>query len=259
MRSKLLELITAIWAFALLTPVSAQQHIYQDPTYAQVDALIAAAAGKTPPTPTGQQLYMHPTYEQVDRLITTVKAGRSMISATNPTFSNAVLTVNVDFVTNTTGVAYVAVTNALAGFGFDAEALAELSGGKVYGSIGTLLAALAAAVVWLKKNKVQTLKLDDGSIETSADGGVAKLDDFFTESTGYTGGLPTPTGKLKNAKLDQAVQIILGETGGEDEKAQTVFREFAKMDGFTKKSVESDSFDIAITKLSQLLGKDITA
>ena len=51
----------------------------------------------------------------------------------------------------------------------------------------------------------------------------------------------------------------MGETGGEDEKTQTVFREFAKMDGFTEESVESDSFDIAITKLSQLLGEDVAA
>ena len=76
---------------------------------------------------------------------------KQVLSATNPTFSNAVLAVNVDFATNTTGAAYVAVTNALAGFGFDADALAELPGGKVYGSIGALLAALAAAVAWLKK------------------------------------------------------------------------------------------------------------
>jgi len=34
---------------------------------------------------------------------------------------------------------------------------------------------------------------------------------------------------------------------------------FAKMDGFTEESVESDSFDIAITKLSQLLGEDVAA
>lgn len=206
MKSKLRELITTILAFALLTPVSAQQQIYQDPTYAQVDALIAVAAGKTPPTPTYQQLYMHPTYEQVDRLITTVKAGRSMISATNPTFSNAVLAVNVDFATNTTGAAYVAVTNALAGFGFDADALAELPGGKVYGSIGALLAALAAAVTWLKKKALI------GGL-TSGVPDDPKVHDFFTNSNSLLTGtidahLPYPlyavpsTGELKDRAIN---------------------------------------------------------
>ena len=103
------------------------------------------------------------------------------ISSTNPTFSSAVLAVNLDFTTNTTGAAYVAVTNALAGFGFDAEALAELPGGKVYGSIGALLAALAAAAAWLKKNKVGSFKSVGGATAT-VENGVAKLDDFFTES-----------------------------------------------------------------------------
>ena len=112
------------------------------------------------------------------------------ISATNPTFSNAVLAVNVDFATNTTGAAYVAVTNALAGFGFDAEALAELPGGKVYGSIGALLAALAAAVAWLKKK----------ALIGGLTGGVPddpKVHDFFTESNSLLTGtiddrLPIP-------------------------------------------------------------------
>ena len=169
------------------------------------------------------------------------KADRTMISATNTDFSSAVLAVNVDFATNTTGAAYVAVTNALAGFGFDAEALAELPGGKVYGSIGALLAALAAAVAWLKKNKVQTLKLNDNSVETSADGGVAKLDNFFKES---------------NSLL---VGTIKANAGGDDEKTRAVFSTFARMDDFTTVSDESDSFDIAITKLSQLLGEDVAA
>lgn len=34
----------------------------------------------------------------------------------------------------------------------------------------------------LENNKVQTLKLEDDSVKTSAENGVAKLDDFFTES-----------------------------------------------------------------------------
>ena len=160
------------------------------------------------------------------------KADRSMISAANTAFSNAVLAVGLNIDTNS-----VAVLNEIAqtfgGF--------PLGAGETATTVGGLLAALAAAAAWLKKNKVQTLKLDDGSIETPADGGVAKLDDFFTES---------------NSLL---IGTIKANAGGDDEKTQTVFREFAKMDGFTEESVESDSFDIAITKLSQLLGKDITA
>ena len=179
--------------------------------------------------------------EQTLYAILTNKADKADMSSTNPTFSSAVLAVNVDFATNTTGAAYVAVTNALAGFGFDADALAELPGGKVYGSIGALLAALAAAAAWLKKNKVQTLKLEDGSVETSADGGVAKLDNFFTES---------------NSLL---VGTIKANAGGDDEKTRAVFSTFARMDDFTTVSDESDSFDIAITKLSQLLGENVAA
>ena len=91
--------------------------------------------------------------------------------AENTTFSNAVLAVGLNIDTNS-----VEVLNELAATfgGFPIEGTAT--------TVGGLLAALAAAAAWLKKNKVQTLKLNDNSVETSADGGVAKLDDFFTES-----------------------------------------------------------------------------
>ena len=91
--------------------------------------------------------------------------------AINQTFSNAVLSVGLNIDTDS-----VAVLNEIADTfgGFPLEGTAT--------TVGGLLAALAAAIAWLKKNKVQTLKLEDGSVETSADGGVAKLDDFFTES-----------------------------------------------------------------------------
>ena len=107
----------------------------------------------------------------------TSKADRSMISATNPTFSNAVLAVGLNIDTKS-----VAVLNEIAeNFGgFPIKGTAT--------TVGGLLAALAAAVAWLKKNKVQTLKLNDNSVETSADGGVAKLDDFFTESNSVLNG-----------------------------------------------------------------------
>lgn len=91
--------------------------------------------------------------------------------AINQTFSNAVLAVGLNIDTNS-----VAVLNEIAETfgGFPITGTAT--------TVGGLLAALAAAVAWLKKNKVQTLKLEDGSVETSADGGVAKLDNFFTNS-----------------------------------------------------------------------------
>ena len=111
--------------------------------------------------------------EQTLYAILANKADNASISATDPTFSNAVLAVGLNIDTNS-----VAVLNDIAktfgGF--------PLGAGETATTVGGLLAALAAAVAWLKRNKVQTLKLEDGSVETSADGGVAKLDNFFTES-----------------------------------------------------------------------------
>ena len=70
---------------------------------------------------------------------------------------------------------------------------------------------------------------------------VAKLDDFFTNSNSLL------AGTIKaNAVCD-------------DEKTLAVFSTFARMDDFTTVSDESDSFDIAITKLSQLLGENVAA
>ena len=96
---------------------------------------------------------------------------------TDPTFSNAVLAVGLNIDTNS-----VAVLNEISATfgGFPIEGTAT--------TVGGLLAALAAAAAWLKKNKVQTLKLNDNSVETSADGGVAKLDGFFTESNSLLNG-----------------------------------------------------------------------
>ena len=129
------------------------------------------------------------------------------ISATNQTFSSAVLAVNLDFATNTTGAAYVAVTNALAGFGFDAEALAELPGGKVYGSIGALLAALAAAVAWLKRK----------ALIGGLTGGVPddpKVHDFFTNADSFTP--PTDVaGALKNSMLEKSIVLAVTENFGD--------------------------------------------
>ena len=121
---------------------------------------------------------------------------------TNPTFSNAVLAVGLNIDTNS-----VAVLNEIASTfgGFSIEGTAT--------TVGGLLAALAAAVAWLRKNKVQTIKLNDGSVEKTAENGVAKLDDFFTESNSILTGtidarLPYPlyavpsTGLLKDRTLN---------------------------------------------------------
>lgn len=70
------------------------------------------------------------------------KADKSAISATDPMFSNAVLAVGLNIDTNS-----VAVLNGIASTfgGFPVEGTAT--------TVGGLLAALAAAVAWLKKNK----------------------------------------------------------------------------------------------------------
>lgn len=116
--------------------------------------------------------------------------------AINKTFSNAVLAVGLNIDTNS-----VAVLNDIADTfgGFPIKGTAT--------TVGGLLAALAAAVAWLKKNKVQTLKLEDGSVETSSDGGVAKLDDFFTESNSLlTGTIAANSARLA---LDEDGEIIV--------------------------------------------------
>ena len=144
-------------------------------------------------------------------------------------FSNAVLAVGLNVDTNA-----VAVLNEIAdGFGgFPIEGTAT--------TVGGLLAALAAAAAWLKKNKVGSFKSVGGASAT-VENGVAKLDDFFTDS---------------NSLL---IGTIKANAGCDDEKTLAVFSTFARMDDFRTDSDESDSFDIAITKLSQLLGEDVAA
>lgn len=90
--------------------------------------------------------------------------------AEDQTFSNAVLAVGLNIDTNS-----VAVLNEIAETfgGFPLEGTAT--------TVGGLLAALAAAVAWLKKNKVGSFDSVGGATAT-VDNGVAKLDDFFTNS-----------------------------------------------------------------------------
>lgn len=77
------------------------------------------------------------------------KADKTAISATDPAFSNAVLAVGLGIDTNS-----VAVLNEIASAfgGFPIEGTAT--------TVGGLLAALAAAVAWLKKNKADKTDLD---------------------------------------------------------------------------------------------------
>ena len=99
-----------------------------------------------------------------------------IISATNPSFSNAVLAVGLNIDTNS-----VAVLNEIASTfgGFPIEGTAT--------TIGGLLAALAAAIAWLKKNKVGSFASVGGASAT-VENGVAKLDDFFKESNSLLNG-----------------------------------------------------------------------
>ena len=108
--------------------------------------------------------------------ILALKADKSAISATNPTFSNAVLAVGLNIDTNS-----VAVLNEIAATfgGFPIEGTAT--------TVGGLLAALAAAIAWLKKNKVGSFESVGGASAT-VENGVAKLDDFFTESNSLLNG-----------------------------------------------------------------------
>ena len=142
--------------------------------------------------------------EQTLYTILTNKADKSSISATDPTFSNAVLAVGLNIDTNS-----IAVLNELAenfgGF--------PLGAGETATTVGGLLAALAAAVAWLRKKKIDKLTVTGMSNEVTANVGVAKLDDFFTESNSLLTGtidarLPYPlytvpsTGLLKDRAIN---------------------------------------------------------
>ena len=121
------------------------------------------------------------------------------ISATNPTFSNAVLAVGLNIDTNS-----VAVLNEISATfgGFPIEGTAT--------TVGGLLAALAAAVAWLKKNKVGSFASVGGATAT-VENGVAKLDDFFTESNSLlTGRVNT----LIDAKVGDVNAVLAAALDG---------------------------------------------
>ena len=119
---------------------------------------------------------------------------RKAVLPTDPTFSNAVLAVGLNIDTNS-----VAVLNEIAETfdGFPIEGTAT--------TVGGLLAALAAAVAWLKKNKVGSFASVGGSSAT-VENGVAKLDDFFTNSNS----LLTAT---IDARLPYLLNPVTDETG----------------------------------------------
>ena len=114
--------------------------------------------------------------EQTLFSILTNKADKADISAENQTFSNAVLAVGLNIDTNS-----VAVLNDIAETfgGFPIEGTAT--------TVGGLLAALAAAIAWLKKNKVGSFASVGGASAT-VENGVAKLSDFFTNSNSLLNG-----------------------------------------------------------------------
>ena len=127
---------------------------------------------------------------------TKTEIDEQVIAASNPSFSNAVLAVGLNIDTNS-----VAVLNEIAATfgGFPIEGTAT--------TVGGLLAALAAAATWLKKNKVGSFASVGGASAT-VENGVAKLDDLFTESTGFTP--PTDVaGALKNSLLEKSIVLAV--------------------------------------------------
>lgn len=125
---------------------------------------------------------------------TKIEIDEQVIAASNQTFSNAVLAVGLNIDTNS-----VAVLNEIAETfgGFPIEGTAT--------TVGGLLAALAAAVAWLKKNKVGSFASVGGASAT-VENGVAKLDDFFTASNS----LLTAT---IDARLPYPLNAVTDETG----------------------------------------------
>lgn len=115
---------------------------------------------------------------------------------TNQAFSNAVLAVGLNIDTNS-----VAVLNDIAETfgGFPIEGTAT--------TVGGLLAALAAAIAWLKKNKVGSFASVGGASAT-VENGVAKLESFFTESNSLLNGRLTYSRNATGLK-DRAFNTLL--------------------------------------------------
>lgn len=131
-----------------------------------------------------------------------------VISATDETFSNAVLAVGLNIDTNS-----VAVLNEIAATFGDFPITGTAT------TVGGLLAALAAAVTWLKKKKIHKLTVTGMAAEVTAENGVAKLDDFFAESnsllTGTIDAEIVEKGTAPDAHLeaptDERLKLILAD------------------------------------------------
>ena len=126
------------------------------------------------------------------------------ISATNPTFSDAVLAVGLN------------IDNETLQWLKDIGAIAGSTTGQV--GIGTLLASILAALMWLKKNKVGSFASVGGATAT-VENGVAKLDDFFTNSnsllTGTIDAEVISKGTAPDAHLeaptDERLKLVLAD------------------------------------------------
>ena len=127
------------------------------------------------------------------------------ISATNPTFSDAVLAVGLN------------IDNETLQWLKDIGAIAGSTTGQV--GIGTLLASILAALMWLKKNKVGSFDSVGGASAT-VENGVAKLDDFFTNSNSLLTGTideeiiekgTAPDAHLE-APTDERLKLILADS-----------------------------------------------
>ena len=125
-----------------------------------------------------------------------LKADKSSISATDPTFSNAVLAVGLN------------IDDETLQWLKDIGAIAGSTTGQV--GIGTLLAAILAALMWLKKNKVGSFESVGGASATVEDG-VAKLSDFFTSSNSL---LTSRVNTLIDAKVDDANAVLAAALDG---------------------------------------------
>lgn len=134
-----------------------------------------------------------------------------VISPTDPTFTNAVLqTVVPNLAPTIMAEVYIAATNACANLGIDPSTIPQ---GGTLGTVGGLLVALAAAVAWLKKRKIDTLTATGTGISVTATDGVAKLDDFFADTNSLLTDLIATETAGKRDKADLEVYEEDPETG----------------------------------------------
>ena len=156
------------------------------------------------------------------------------ISETNTVFSNAVLAVGLNIDTNS-----VAVLNEIAATfgGF------PLGAGETATTVGALLAALAAAAAWLKKNKVGSFESVGGASAT-IENGVAKLSEFFTNSNSLL------TGTIDEEIIDKGTAPDAHLEAPTDERLKLVLAD---------NSVAYDSAKALPYKLTSVIGDRVVA